>query len=69
MTTVTIIATLAIAGWIHDAEQGGYANALMNGGLAVTFTVLWLRHARDWVKVAIVALEVLAIVSLFLANP
>ncbi|MGZ9165346.1 MAG: hypothetical protein ACXW4U_09235, partial [Anaerolineales bacterium] len=44
LTVVAIIATAAIAGFINDEKQGGYVNAFMMGGLAVTFAVIWLRH-------------------------
>ena len=43
MTVLAIITALAIAGFIRNENQGGYANAILMGGLAVPFAVLWLR--------------------------
>ena len=68
MTTIAIIATLGIAGWIRDTETGGYSNAIMMGGLAVTFAVVWLRHAKSWAKVVSIILAVLAVASIFFAS-
>jgi len=68
MTTLSIIAGLAIAGLIRDENQGGYANALLMGGLAVTFAVVWLRHAKDWAKVVTIVLAALAVASIFFAT-
>jgi hypothetical protein len=73
LTTISIIAALAIAGLINDGGRGafngaGYANALLMGGLAVTFAVVWLRHAKPWAKVVTAALAVVAVASLFFAN-
>ena len=68
MTTLSIIATLGIAGWIKDAQTGGYSNALLMGGLAVTFAVVWLRNAKAWAKVVTIILAVLAIVSVFFVS-
>jgi hypothetical protein len=68
LTTISIIAALAIAGWIRNANQGGYANALLMGGLAVTFAVLWLRHARPWARVVTIVLALVAVASVFFAT-
>lgn len=68
MTTLSVIATLGIAGWIKDAQTGGYSNALLMGGLAVTFAVVWLRNAKPWAKVVTIILAVLAIGFVFLAS-
>jgi hypothetical protein len=68
MTTIAIIATLGIAGWIRDTETGGYSNAIMMGGLAVTFAVVWLRHAKSWAKVVAIILALLAVASVFFAS-
>ena len=68
MTTIAIIATLGIAGWIRDTETGGYSNAIMMGGLAVTFAVVWLRHAKDWAKIVAIILAALAVASVFFAS-
>jgi hypothetical protein len=66
LTTVGAVATLAIAGFITDATSGGYVNALLMGGLAVTFAVLWLRHHKDWARIVTVILAILAVASVFL---
>ena len=68
MTTLSVIAGLAIAGLIRNEDQGGYANALLMGGLAVTFAVVWLRHAKDWAKVVTIVLAALAVASVFFAS-
>ena len=68
MTTLSVIATLGIAGLIRNESQGGYANALVMGGLAVTFAVVWLRHAKEWAKVATIVLAALAVASVFFAS-
>ncbi|HEX6035209.1 MAG TPA: hypothetical protein VFY83_12270, partial [Anaerolineales bacterium] len=67
VTTIALIAALAIAGIIRDEDQGGYANALLTAGLAVTFAVVWLRHARPWARVLTIALALAAVASLFFA--
>ena len=68
MTTLSIIAGLAIAGLIRNENQGGYANALVMAGLALTFAVVWLRHAKDWARVATIVLAALAVASVFFAS-
>ena len=68
MTTLAIIATLGIAGWIKDTQTGGYSNAILMGGLAITFAVVWLRHAKDWAKIVAIILAVLAVGSVFFAS-
>jgi hypothetical protein len=68
MTTLAIIAALGIAGWIRDEKTGGFSNAILMGGLAVTFAVLWLRHAKDWAKIVTVILALLAVASIFFAS-
>lgn len=68
LTTISVIAALAIAGLIRNANQGGYANALMMGGLAVTFAVVWLRHAKPWAKIVSIALALVAVASVFFAS-
>ena len=67
VTTIALIAALAIAGVIRDEDQDGYGNALLMSGLAVTFAVVWLRHARPWAKVLTIALALAAVASLFFA--
>ncbi len=68
MTVLAVITTFAIAGWIRNANQGGYANALLMGGLAVTFAVVWFRHAKDWAKIVAVVLAVVAVASVFFVS-
>lgn len=68
LTTISIIAALAIAGFIRNANEGGYANALLMGGLAVTFAVLWLRHAKSWAKIVAIVLTLVAVASVFFAT-
>lgn len=68
LTVVAIIATAAIAGFINDERQGGYVNAFMMAGLAVTFAVVWLRHAKSWAKTVTVILAALAVASVFFAS-
>jgi hypothetical protein len=68
LTTVSVIAALAIAGLIRNANEGGYANALLMGGLAVTFAVVWLRHAKAWARVVTIALALVAVASVFFAS-
>ena len=68
MTTLSVIATLGIAGWIKDTQTGGYSNAILMGGIAVTFAIVWLRNAKAWAKVVTVVLVALAVASIFFAS-
>ncbi|PWB74407.1 MAG: hypothetical protein C3F07_07720 [Anaerolineales bacterium] len=68
LTTLAVITTFAIAGWITDANQGGFANAILMLGLAATFAAVWLRHAKPWAKIVTIVLAVLGVVSLFFAS-
>lgn len=68
LTSISVIAALAIAGLIRDRNEGGYANALLMGGLAVTFGILWLRHARPWAKIVTIVLALVAVASVFFAS-
>ena len=67
-TTLAIVATLGTAGWIRDELTGSYTGAIFLGGLAATFAVVWLRHAKDWAKIVAVVLAVLAVASVFFAS-
>ena len=67
VAVMAIIAALAIAGWIRNENQGGYANALLMGGLAATFAVVWLRHAKPWARIVTIVLGLVAVASLFFA--
>ncbi len=68
LTVLAVIAALAISGWIRNADQGGFANALLMGGLAATFAVVWLRHDRSWAKVVTIVLALVAVASVFFAS-
>jgi hypothetical protein len=68
MTTLAVIAGAAIAGWIQDGNDGGFANSFLMGGLAATFAVVWLRHAKNWAKVVTFVLAALAVASVFFAS-
>jgi hypothetical protein len=65
LTSVGVVATVAIAGLINDRTSGGYANAFLMGGLAATFAVLWLRHNIDWARIVTIILAILAVASVF----
>ena len=68
LAVIAFIAVLAIAGWIRNEDEGGYANALLMGGLAATFAVVWLRHARPWARIVTIVLAALAVASVFFVN-
>lgn len=68
LTTVAIITILAISDYIQSEQDGAYVSALMMGGLAVTFAVIWLRHAKDWARIVTLVLAALAVASLFFVN-
>jgi hypothetical protein len=68
LSVVGVIAAVAIAGLINNATSGGYVNAFMMGGLAVTFAVVWLRHAKPWAKIVTIVLTILAVGSVFFAT-
>jgi hypothetical protein len=68
LTTLAVIAALAIAGFIRNENDGGYANALLMCGLAATFAVVWLRHAKAWAKVVTIVLAALAVGSVFFVS-
>ena len=68
MTTLAVIATLGIAGWIRDTQTGGFSNAILMGGLAATFAIVWLRHAKPWAKIVTIVLAALAVASVFFAS-
>ena len=74
ISTFAVIAALAIAGLINeDGGPGsfvsaGFVNALLMGGLAATFAVVWLRHSKDWARIVTIILAVLAVASVFFFN-
>jgi hypothetical protein len=65
LTVLGVIAGAAIAGWIEDGTEGGFANAFLMGGLAATFAIVWLRNAKPWAKIVTIILAALAVASLF----
>jgi hypothetical protein len=67
LTLLSVIAVFSIAGWVRSEKQGGYLSALLMGGLAVAFAVIWLRHARSWAKVVTIVLTALTAASVLLA--
>jgi hypothetical protein len=67
LTLLSIVTVSAIAGWIRNEGQGGYVSALLMGGLAVAFAVIWLRHAKPWAKVVTVVLAALAVAAVLFA--
>jgi hypothetical protein len=68
MTTLSVITTLGIAGWIRDTQTGGISNAILMSGLAITFGLVWMRHAQPWAKIVTIILAALAVVSLFFVS-
>jgi hypothetical protein len=68
VAVIAIVAALAIAGLIENANEGGLANALLMGGLAATFAVVWLRHAKPWAKIVTIVLAAVAVASAFFAS-
>lgn len=68
LTVIALIAGFAIAGWIRNENQGGYANAFLMGGLAVTFAIVWLRHAKAWAKTVTMVFAAIAVASVFFAT-
>ena len=66
MTTLAVVATLGIAGWIRDTDAIGLT--ILMGGLAATFAVLWLRHAKLWARDVTIVLAVLAVVAVFFGS-
>ena len=73
VTVIAIIAAAAIAGLINENGRGGFVsvgmvNAILMGGLAITFAVVWLRHAKPWAKIVTIVLAVMAVASDFFAT-
>lgn len=73
VTVIAIIAAAAIAGLINENGRGGFVsvgmvNAILMGGLAITFAVVWLRHAKPWAKIVTIVLAVMAVASVFFAT-
>lgn len=68
MTTLSVLATLGIIGWIEDAEASGIPITILMAGLAATFAVLWLRHAKLWARDVTIVLAVLAVAAIFFGS-
>ena len=68
MTTLAVTATLAISGLIRDTETSGIGNAILMGGFAATFAVVWLRHAKLWARDVTIVLAVLAVIAVFFGS-
>src|SRR5690242_19574991 len=68
MIVLAVITTLAIAGWIRNENQDGYANALLMAGFATTFAVVWLRHSKAWAKIVTIVFAALSVGSVFFAT-
>jgi hypothetical protein len=68
LTVISIIAALAIAGYIRNESQGGYVNAFMMAGLSATFAVVWLRHSKPWAKIVTTVLAAIAVASVFFVS-
>jgi hypothetical protein len=68
LTVLALITVFAIAGWIRNESQGGYANAILMSGFAVTFAVVWLRHTKPWAKIVAVVFMLIAVASVFFAS-
>jgi hypothetical protein len=68
LTVLALIVGFAIAGWIRNESQGGYANAILMGGFALTFAFVWLRHAKPWAKMVTIIFALVAVGSVFFAS-
>lgn len=68
VSAVGVIVTLAIAGLINDTNGGGYAGALLMGGMSATFAVIWLRDHKDWARILTIIHAVLAVASIFFVS-
>jgi hypothetical protein len=73
VTSIAIIAALAIAGFINEGGRGafagaGLANSLLMAGLALTFAVIWLRHEKPWARIVTVVLALVAVASVLFAS-
>jgi hypothetical protein len=60
-----VVVLLATAGLITNATRGGVVNAFLMAGIAATFSVLWLRHHKDWARIVTIVLGILAVASVF----
>jgi hypothetical protein len=67
MTVLAVITLLAIAGLIENECGAGLVTALLMGGIAAAFAVIWLRHGKPWAKVVTIILAALALASALFA--
>ncbi len=65
LSVIGVVVLLAIAGLITNATRGGVVNAFLMAGIAATFSVLWLRHHKDWAQIVTIVLAILAVASVF----
>jgi hypothetical protein len=63
-----MITFFAIQGYINSEEDGAIVNAILMSGLAITFAVIWLHHAKAWAKIATIITAVIAIASLIFTS-
>lgn len=68
VSVLAVVTTLAIAGLINDARNGGLVGALLLGGLSATFAVVWLRDHKEWARFVTIVLAVLAVASVFFVS-
>jgi hypothetical protein len=68
LTVISVIAAVAISGLIRNQSQGGYINAFLMFGLAATFAIVWLRHAKVWAKTVAIVLTLVAVASIFFVS-
>lgn len=68
LTTIAVVAALAISGVIHSQTQDGYGTALMMVGLAATFAIVGWRNAKRWAKTVTVVLLAIAVAAVVLVN-
>lgn len=65
LTVLSVITLLAVSNYIQSGKDGALTNALLMGGLAATFAVVWLRNGRDWARIVTIVLGALALGSVF----
>jgi len=65
LTTISFVATFGLLTRNIDIELDGISMAFFMGGLAATFAVLWLRHAKLWARDVTIILAVLTVFAVF----
>ncbi len=68
LTTLAVVAALAISNVINSQTQDGYGIAVMMVGLAATFAVVGWRHAKPWAKTVTVVLLAIAVAAIVFVN-